>query len=173
MISYIRPQLGFFEAWADCISEFELGEIHGSSGWQLTDFGPDRTTYDAVVEFARQEADTTVPLPPERVPCDTYWIWDEDESTIIGFLSVRHSLDTDFLRTQGGHIGYSVRPSRRRRGHAGRALDFGLDRVRELGLDRVLLTCDDHNLASARTIESRGGVYEGLAGVRRQYWISL
>ncbi|MFI2707699.1 GNAT family N-acetyltransferase, partial [Nocardioides sp. CER28] len=69
--------------------------------------------------------------------------------------------------------GYSIRPSYRRQGHASRALGLALERAREIGLDRVLITCDEDNLGSARTIESQGGVFESMCGIKRRYWISL
>jgi predicted acetyltransferase len=83
---------------------------------------------------------------------------------------VRHRL-TPWLLDQGGHIGYSVRPSRRREGHASRALALAVRRAAELGLDRVLVTCDDDNEGSRRTIEAAGGVHEDTRGVKRRYWI--
>ena len=85
---------------------------------------------------------------------------------MVGFLAVRHGLN-DFLLEQGGHIGYSVRPSARGRGHASRALGLGLDHAAALGLDRVLLTCEPGNVASQRTIERAGGVYEDTRADRR------
>jgi predicted acetyltransferase len=77
------------------------------------------------------------------------------------------------------HIGYVVVPEFRRRGHATAMLRRSLEIVRrDLGIDRVLLTCDDDNVASIRTIEKNGGVLENvvtgrdLAKPRRRYWIS-
>jgi predicted acetyltransferase len=64
-----------------------------------------------------------------------------------------------------------VRPSRRAQGHASRALALAVRRCAELGIDRVLLTCDEDNLASARTIERNEGVYEDTRNGKRRYWI--
>ena len=90
---------------------------------------------------------------------------------MVGFLALRHAL-TAWLLEEGGHIGYSVRPSRRGQGHATRALGLAVRRSAELGLDRVLLTCDEDNVASARTIERNGGVYEDTRNGKRRYWIA-
>ena len=117
-------------------------------------------------------ADPAYDLPEDRVHCDYYWITDgagADEE-VVGFLALRHAL-TAWLLEEGGHIGYSVRPSRRGQGHASRALGLAVRRAAELGLDRVLLTCDEDNLASARTIERNGGVYEDTRNGKRRYWI--
>jgi len=103
-----------------------------------------------------------------------WWIVDGD--TYLGAIDLRHYLNA-FLLEGGGHIGYSVRPSARRRGLATWALGTVLLKAPALGLDRVLLTCDDGNIGSARTIESNGGVLEDVrsteAGLKRRYWITL
>jgi predicted acetyltransferase len=104
----------------------------------------------------------------EGVPDSLLWIVEEQE--VIGFLSLRHRLN-DWLLEEGGHVGYSIRPSRRGHGHATRALALAVRRAAGLGIDRVLLTCDEDNLASARTIERGGGVYEDSRRGKRRYWI--
>ena len=93
------------------------------------------------------------------VPDTKRWIAEDGE--LLGFLSVRHELN-DFLLEEGGHIGYSVRPSARRRGLASYACAWGLDHLRGLGVDRALITCDDDNAASVATILRNGGVLEDV-----------
>ena len=68
-------------------------------------------------------------------------------------------------------MGYSVRPSRRREGHASRALALALDRLADRGVLRVLVTCDDDNAGSRRTIEAAGGVLENVLDGKRRYWL--
>lgn len=80
------------------------------------------------------------------------------DGALVGMLDVRHSLDNPFLRDCGGHIGYSVRPSERRKGYGAQILRLGLDYARRLGLSRVMLGCFDDNTASRRTILRCGGV---------------
>ncbi|WP_323791491.1 GNAT family N-acetyltransferase [Nocardioides sp.] len=80
---------------------------------------------------------------------------------------------TSFLLDTGGHIGYFVRPSRRGEGHAGRALGLALDHAADLGLRRVLLTCDRDNEASRRTIESAGGDLEDVRELTMRFGIDL
>jgi predicted acetyltransferase len=85
---------------------------------------------------------------------------------------VRHELNEGLLEL-GGHIGYSVRPSERRRGLASYTCAWGLDHLRSLGADRALITCDDDNAASAATILRNGGVLEDVRGGKRRYWVDL
>lgn len=100
------------------------------------------------------------------------------EGELVGRVSIRHTLN-DFLLQVGGHIGYGVRPAFRRRGYATAILSHALVIVRDLGVDKALVTCDDDNVASARTIERSGGVLhnvvESPAGgpAKRRYWIEL
>jgi predicted acetyltransferase len=71
----------------------------------------------------------------------------------------------------GGHIGYDVRPSARQRGHATAMLAAALPVARGLGIDRVLVTCDDDNIASRKVIEASGGVLEDQRGDKLRYWV--
>ncbi|MDD1477831.1 GNAT family N-acetyltransferase [Arthrobacter sp. H16F315] len=92
-----------------------------------------------------------------------------DGDAFLGSLAIRHELN-DFLLNEGGHIGYSVRPSARRRGYASKALADALPVARDLGISRVLITCDEDNLGSRATIEKNGGVYEDSRNSKRRYW---
>lgn len=83
---------------------------------------------------------------------------------------MRHEL-TPWLLEVGGHIGYDVRRSRRRQGHATRMLAAVLPEAARLGIDRALLTCDADNVASRRVIESNGGVLEDRRGEKLRYWV--
>ena len=93
-------------------------------------------------------------------------------ATLMGFLALRLSLN-DKLFVEGGHIGYSIRPSQRRKGLAKLQLELGLAEARKQGLERVLITCDEDNKASRRTILSAGGVYENTIDRSQRYWIEL
>ena len=95
---------------------------------------------------------------------------DDPGAEILGFIAIRHRLTT-YLFDQGGHIGYSVRPSARRQGIASAALELGLTEARGLGISPVLVTCDEDNVASRRTIEKAGGQYENSVEGKRRYWI--
>jgi predicted acetyltransferase len=98
-------------------------------------------------------------------------------SEVVGRASIRHELN-EYLATIGGHIGYCVLPDHRRRGIATEILRQSLIIARSLGIDRVLVTCDEDNVGSATVIERCGGVLESIVhdpseGVsKRRYWIA-
>lgn len=99
----------------------------------------------------------------------------EFEGRIVGRASIRYEL-TGFLRVVGGHIGYAVLPDERRRGFAREILRLSLERLRESGVHKVLVTCSDDNVASRRIIEGAGGILENTyttsdGTVKLRFWI--
>ena len=95
--------------------------------------------------------------------------------TIVGRLSIRHRLNR-FLETAGGHVGYSVREGHRRKGYGTEMLRQAIPLAAEIGLPRILVTCDVTNVASRKIIEVNGGVFEstyerGLRIPKLRYWI--
>lgn len=134
--------------------------------------GPE--AFSAWVEQLQQQSDTSVAVGEGRVHATHWWIVEGD--SYLGAIDLRHYLNAVLLDV-GGHIGYSIRPSARRRGLATWALGAVLLEARALGLDRVLVTCNNDNIGSARSIERNGGVLEDVrttdAGIKRRYWITL
>ncbi|GAA4679446.1 GNAT family N-acetyltransferase [Streptomyces chumphonensis] len=120
------------------------------------------------VAGVRAEALETTPRPPGHVPSTTWW-WVDGE-VYLGRLALRHALNQRLLEW-GGHIGYDVRPSARRRGHATAMLRAALPHAAELGIDPVLITCDHDNVASRRVIERCGGVFEDRRAEKLRYWV--
>lgn len=136
--------------------------------------------YEDYDEWLRKlDDDLKVPNSSEdRVPAHTYFCLRQSDGRIVGMINIRHRLN-DFLLREGGHIGYSIRPTERRKGYGTQMLKLALEKCRELNLDRVLITCDKVNVASARVIINNNGVLENelyselYSEIIERYWITL
>ena len=138
-------------------------EIRGYRGSWSTPDG-----FDRYVRWLRGQALEDSPRPQGYVPCTTLWWVDGVE--YLGRIAIRHRL-TPHLREMGGHIGYDVRPSARRQGHATAMLRHALPVANGLGIDPALVTCDASNLGSRTVIERNGGVLEDQRGDKLRLWL--
>lgn len=119
--------------------------------WVLAEVGDDFEKYVLRLD----QNSNGVDLPPGFVPSTTFWLIDVSEE-ILAVSNLRHEL-TPLLLDYGGHIGFGVRPSARRRGHATEILRQTLIEARRLGIGDVLVTCDKDNIGSAKAILNNGG----------------
>jgi len=112
---------------------------------------------------------------PNLVPANTYYLVDTNEN-IIGAINIRHRLN-DYLLNYGGHIGYGILYSERKKGYATKMLNLALMKAKELNIMKILITCDKSNMDSAKTIIKNGGVLENEViedgVVIQRYWIDL
>jgi predicted acetyltransferase len=127
----------------------------------------DPAEFAAYVRWLRADAAEESPRPAGHVPATTTWWADGQE--YLGRLTIRHRL-TPWLLAVGGHIGYDVRPSARRRGHATAMLAAALPVAGELGIDPVLITCDEDNVGSRKVIEANDGVLEDVRAGKLRFW---
>ena len=131
--------------------------------------------FAAFVQRSLQEKDRSHPRSG-RVPNADFWLIDDGE--FVGRLNLRYELDADLLKV-GGHIGYEVRPSRRKQGYGTRMLHLGLEKAKAAGIHNVLVTCDENNIGSKKIIEHNGGKLEnavpldGSAVKKLRYWIAV
>lgn len=170
VIELIPPDAARQNEWLEMADEYGQGHIEGgATGERTVDDLRDPDVFRAWVEqtWAHERGED---LPAGWVPSSTRWI--AQDGRLLGFVSIRHELN-DRLREVGGHIGYAVRPSARGRGVASAACALALAECRRLGVERVLITCDDDNRASARVIERNGGVLEDVRGGKRRYWVDV
>jgi len=91
------------------------------------------------------------------VPSNMFWL--VDNGVFIGSISIRARIDTHVLACYGGHIGYGIRPSKRRLGYGNRQLALGLRICRGMGIGVVRISCGDGNVGSRRIIEANGGLF--------------
>lgn len=162
----------FVEAMDEFTAEGRGGPADDSMiAREMRDFGAAWHSEEGFADYVarvRAEADPATPRPTGWVSSTTWWLVEDD--TYLGRIAVRHRLN-DWLRDYGGHIGYDVRPSARRRGHATRMLVLVLPEARALGVDPALVTCDVDNIGSRTVIQSAGGVYEDERGGKLRFWV--
>lgn len=110
------------------------------------------------------------------VPDSTYFALDTDRNRMVGAIVIRHDLN-EYLLHFGGHIGYGIRPSERRKGYAPEMIKLSLRKCEDLGIQSVLIICDRDNIGSAKAIKNNGGVLENEVPHEgenlQRYWITL
>lgn len=117
-------------------------------------------------------------LPEGRVIATQFMFVREQDNRLVGMIQIRHYFN-DYLSKYGGHIGYSIRPNERRKGYGKKMLAAVLPYCKEIGLDKVLITCLEDNIASEKTILANGGKYENTIHEPeenvnlKRYWIEL
>lgn len=169
----IEPNERYSEQIADFRQEFLDAES------SMDGQGPLRRMPDPAqwLQFCRENR-TEETCDPRLVPATQFLYVRESDNRIVGMIQVRHRFNA-FLERYAGHIGYSVRPSERRKGYAKSMLQAVLPYCASLGLSRILVSCLKGNIASAKTILANGGVYESTVfypehdAYLERYWIEL
>lgn len=166
MIIFKEPKDVTFEQILDYKEEFLLNSEIIQGAANMTDL-----SIPEWVQFT-ENTKNKESVTPGFVTAHTFFALDNNK--IVGIINARHELN-DYLLNFGGHIGYSVRKSERRKGYAKAMLSYTVDFLFSLGLEKVLITCDKKNIASKRTIESCGGILENEVATEDRttlrYWI--
>lgn len=166
----VEPSIELKEAYLHYIMEWE------NTGEKIVPFATrrDGKSYGDLLENW-EEGKTDVVFEKGFVPATLYFMINESNK-IIGAIHYRHQLN-DKLLFSGGHLGYGIRPSERQKGYGTVMLTMTLKILKEIGHDQVLITCDQVNSASAKTIESNNGVLENIVDedgeLVKRYWITL
>ena len=149
------------------------------NGDSMDGTGSMRQLADPAAWLAKTESYRNPETVPEgKVQATQFLYVRESDGRVVGMIQVRHYFNA-YLEKYAGHIGYSVRPSERRKGYATRMLRDTLPFCRSIGLEKVLISCIDTNEASRRTILANGGVYESTVFEPEserdleRYWITL
>lgn len=173
----ILPTTGVRASFLDAMAEFRLEGRGGPTdetvmGREAREQSENWLSHDGFalyVDELHAEALEETPRAEGWVPATTLWY--VEGSTFLGRLAIRHRL-TPHLLVAGGHIGYDIRPSARRRGHATAMLRDALPIANALAIDPALITCDTDNIASRKVIEANGGVFEDERGDKLRFWVT-
>ncbi|WP_439021941.1 GNAT family N-acetyltransferase [Bacillus thuringiensis] len=170
-VSLLTPTIDLQEQYLDFYNEWkDSGET--MIPWVIS---KDPSNFPAMIQELL-DAHNGINIPETWVPDSTYWLV-TDNNRIIGAVNIRHSL-TEHLFNAGGHIGYGIRPSERRKGYATELLALSLEKTKELNITKALVVCDEVNTASEKTILHNGGLRdkdftEENGNVVRRFWIEL
>ena len=164
-IILVKPDLSY----ADEESLAESPIINGSAG--LDRFSSIEIWFE---ELKKRSCEDTV--PKGLVPSSTYLGVREKDNYIVGMIDIRHYLN-EYLTQVGGHIGYGVRKTERNKGYAKQMLKLALEKCKELKIKKVLITCDEDNIASEKVILSANAKLEDIRNVdgenKKRFWIDL
>ena len=150
-LKHIKPSKEYEQDALEYINEFYEynSDINGTGGLQRY-----LDNYDEWLE--KLEEDRTRITNEEKVPAETYFLVRENDNKIVGMINIRLTLNEN-LKKFGGHIGYSIRPTERKKGYNKVNLYLGLLCCKEHGISEVLMDCDKSNLGSAKTMQALGG----------------
>lgn len=136
-------------------------------------------TYEECMDRYYKIQDNEYAKSIDRCPGKTYFLIRKNDNKLIGMINIRHHLSPKML-VHGGHIGYGIRPTERRKGYNKINLYLGLLKaLEEFNLDKVMLDCDVKNLGSDKTIQALGGVLERTdiddydGALTNVYWINI
>lgn len=154
-----------------------MAKDYKNGGEVLYQFALDQNfNFDEYVEGVMRQA-----MPehqkPGFVPSSAYWMVN-DSNEIVGTIRVRHYL-VPHLELEGGHIGYDIEPSMRKKGYGTILLQLGLEKAKEIGIQKALVTCDSDNIGSSKIIRKNGGIFENEVKLPEtgklvsRYWVEI
>jgi predicted acetyltransferase len=171
----VRPSVEYRDSYLEGLREIAVDSEQRAWLYMPEDVSPEfpNDDFDGYVAALLAREHTS----PQGFVCDTVY-WGIRQNEMVGRIAIRHTLN-EFLATLGGHIGYVVRPSHRGRGLAAEMLRQALLTGRAKTIGRLLLTCDEGNIASEKTIRKNGGGFESTVDAapgnprKKRFWIDL
>ena len=176
-ILLIKPTIEYKNQAKEMIEETKRYDINNPDIWAGYSSMQKYTNYEEWLQKLENDLDFEN-IKPGRVPASTYFLLRKSDNKILGIINIRYELN-EYLANYGGNIGYSIRPTERRKGYGKKQLILGLEKCSEIPLEKVLITCRENNRKSARVIEGCGGIYEDTRFSKeendnfKRYWINL
>jgi predicted acetyltransferase len=149
----ILPSVKYKDSYLSAVREYKAENLLNYRTININDLEKD---FEKYIEDIKNQS-KGIGLPQGHVPHTVFWLVDDEG--YIGKLDLRHYLN-DYLKVIGGHIGYNIRPTRRRQGLGKLILKLGLEEAKKRGIKEVVITCDVDNVASSKIIEANGGQFE-------------
>jgi predicted acetyltransferase len=116
-----------------------------------------------------------IDLADDWVPASTFFLIDNNNK-ILGATNIRHRL-TEALKIEGGHIGYGIRPGQRSKGYGTKILKLALQKIKEMGINKILITCNKENTHSAKVITNNDGKLDSEISkdgrIVQRYWVEI
>lgn len=171
MFKLVKPSIEYKKEAEEYIEEFKKYNSKISGTGRLDDFD----NYEEWLQFLDEMEKSTDELKPAR---STYFFVEENSKRIVGMANIRHKLN-EVLINEYGSIGYSIRPTERRKGYGKLILKLALNECKKYGLEKVLLVCAFDNIGSEKVILSNGGVFENCKDTKcegkntKRFWIVL
>ena len=171
MLKLVIPSEKYLKSYVEAFEEHKKNNI---SAYGLSD----AEEIDIFEKFDNYRNEKN--LKPDRVGADYFWLVDDEKDYFIGEISIRHRLN-EALEKYGGHIGYVVRFSEWNKGFGTIMLELALKETKKIGLSKILITCNDNNIGSARVMEKNGFVLgdkienniESETFITRRYWKTI
>ncbi|MBO5037303.1 MAG: GNAT family N-acetyltransferase [Clostridia bacterium] len=172
MIKLVEPSEQYIKSYIEASDEYDEHDVpyYGLA---------DARKIDILEDFDRSRNERD--LEPGRVGAHFFWLVDDEKDYFIGEIVIRHNLDEE-LERYGGHIGYGIRFFEWNKGYATLMLKLALEEAKKIGLSKILITCFDSNIASARVMEKNGFVLgdkienafnDGSTCITRRYWKTI
>lgn len=173
-LKLVEPSSAYLEQLAAYRKEFEQSGEHMDGGAHLADNWPFEKWFAYIDQMANPNE-----VPTDRVPSTTLLCLRESDGKMVGICNIRHNLSLPYAFNRVGHIGYSIAPSERHKGYGKEQLCLALLEAAKLDIKNALVTCDETNIGSEKTILANGGAYENTYydelddSTMKRFWIEV
>lgn len=169
-IKLVQPCVEYQQEYIDVLNEYKSANEKPTFGLHF-----EYDNFDEIIDEINN-IKKGIKLPAWQVQRDIYWLVRINDKKIIGVINIRE-LSSEYFIKVGGNIGYGIRPSERRKGYATKMLSLALQKCKEKGHNRIMISCESDNIASEQTIIKNDGIFDSEIidnGVTfSRYWITL